>query len=94
MNQLLPDLAAGTLKPWVAVRSRMQVDGHPHEIEAEYINASDALVLDVFEREGALRIRYGIPCPECGESVEVVASADRVEDSDLELSLEDAEERE
>lgn len=71
----------------------MQVEGHPHEIEAEYINASDALVLDVFERDDVLRIRFGVPCPECGESVEVVASADRFEESDLELSLEDAEEQ-
>lgn len=71
----------------------MEVADHPHEIDTEYIHPSDALVLELFERNNVLRIRFGVPCPECGESVEVVASADRIEPSDLELPLEDAEEQ-
>lgn len=71
----------------------MQVPDHPHAIETEYIHASDALVLEVYEHDDVMRIRFGVPCPECGDSVEVVASADSVEPSDLELPLEDVEEQ-
>ena len=70
----------------------MQTDAHEHDLDPEFLHPTDAVVLAIFERDGTLAIRFGIPCPECGESVEAVAEVTEIEKSDLELPLDDVEE--
>jgi len=71
----------------------MRTTAHEHDLDPEYLGPTDATVLAVFEREegGPIHIRFALPCPECGESLELVAAVEEVEVSDLELPLDDVE---
>jgi hypothetical protein len=70
----------------------MRTNAHEHDLDPEFLDPIDAIVLAIFEDDGGLAIRFGIPCPECGESVEAVANVTEIEASDLELPLDDVEE--
>lgn len=63
----------------------------PHEIDAEYLYPSDVEVLDLQGRDGTIRIRVAIPCPECGQALELTNIVEDIEESDLDLPLDDAE---
>lgn len=62
---------------------------HEHELEAEYLYPSDVDVLGVDERNGELVVEFALPCPECGDALEVDARVTNVEESDLDLPLDD-----
>lgn len=62
---------------------------HEHELEAEYLYPSDVDVLDVLDRDGGLVIEFALPCPECGDALEATAQVTDVEESDLDLPLDD-----
>jgi len=64
-----------------------------HPLDAEYLHPSDATAVDLFEHGDALAIRLALPCPECGETLELVAEVDSVRETDYKLPLEDAEEQ-
>jgi len=63
-----------------------------HPLNAEYLYLSDAVVVDLSEREDGLAVRLAVPCPECGETLELTAGVETVREADYELPLEDAEE--
>lgn len=64
---------------------------HEHELEAKYLSASDAAVLDIYEEDDSLFIDVGIPCPTCSEPLRVSARVEEVFEADIELPIEDAE---
>jgi len=64
----------------------------PHDLDAEYLYPSDVDVLGLEGRGGNLVVRFALPCPDCGEALEVGATVDSIEESDLDLPLDDAEE--
>lgn len=61
-----------------------------HDLDAEFLYPSDADVLDLYESDGALRVRFALPCPECGRALELDAGVDEVTEGDFELPLDDA----
>lgn len=63
----------------------------PHDIDAEYLYPSDVDVLEVTDSDGAVLIRFALPCPDCGRALELEAEVESVEESDLDLPLPDAE---
>jgi hypothetical protein len=62
---------------------------HEHDLEVEYIYPSDVDVLDVNQRGGDLVVEFALPCPECGDALELEATVTEVGESDLELPLDD-----
>jgi hypothetical protein len=77
--------------PFVSVDSPiMSCD---HDLDPEYLYPSDAALLDIFERDDTLHFSIALPCPECEQALKVTARAESIEETDLELPLDDAEER-
>lgn len=64
---------------------------HEHDLEAAYLSARDATVVDIYEDDGALFVAVVVPCPTCSEPLRATARVERVTETDLELPLEDAE---
>jgi hypothetical protein len=64
-----------------------------HPLDAEFLYPSDAAVVDLFDGTDGLAIRLALPCPECGETLELIADVGAVREADYELPLEDAEEQ-
>lgn len=62
---------------------------HEHDLDAEYLYPSDVDVLNVVERDGELVAEFALPCPECNDALELEAQVTRVEESDIELPLDD-----
>lgn len=65
--------------------------GCPHDLDAEYLYPSDVDVLELQGQGGDLVIRFALPCPECGQALELEAGVEHIEESDLNLPLDDAE---
>lgn len=63
-----------------------------HPLDAEYLHPTDAAVLDLRDEDGMLVVELALPCPECGETLEVRAPVESKRESDLELPLDDVEE--
>ncbi|QIO25108.1 hypothetical protein [Haloarcula sp. JP-L23] len=64
---------------------------HEHELEAEYLSAADAVVLDIYEADGALFVDVVVPCPTCSEPLRASARVREVVDADIEFPIDDAE---
>lgn len=64
---------------------------HEHELEAKYLSARDAAVLDIFEEGNSLLLDVVVPCPTCSEPLRVSARVEEVFEADIELPIEDAE---
>lgn len=64
-----------------------------HKIDAEYLFPSDTVVLDLDNVGDGIAIRFALPCPECDQPLELVATVDSVRETNLELPLEDVEEQ-
>lgn len=62
---------------------------HEHELSAEYLYASDAEVLDIYESGSALQVDVAVICPECSETLTLTSTVDAVTESDAELPLDD-----
>jgi len=60
-----------------------------HELNPEYIYPSDIDVLDVDATETGLVLNVALPCPECGQALELSTDVTVVSESDLELPLDD-----
>lgn len=65
---------------------------HEHELESEYLHPTDAKVLSIHSEGDDLTVQVAVPCPECGETLELIAPVSTVEESEIELPLEDSEE--
>lgn len=65
---------------------------HGHDLDAEYLHPVDAKLLSIRADGEGLVVRVAVACPECGETLELRAPVAAVEESDLDLPLEDPEE--
>ncbi|WP_247002055.1 hypothetical protein [Halosolutus gelatinilyticus] len=64
---------------------------HEHDLEAEYLSASDATVLDIYYRDTSPTIDVVVPCPSCSDPLRVSARVDEVVETDMELPIDDSE---
>jgi hypothetical protein len=64
-----------------------------HDLEAEYLYPVDADVLDLVDGPNGLAIRFALPCPDCGQALELEADVRGMKESDIDLPLDDAEEQ-
>jgi len=63
-----------------------------HNLDAEYLYPADARVAGIDERDGGVVFTVVLPCPDCDEVLAVEATAGAVEETDLTLPMDDAEE--
>ncbi|MFC6835056.1 hypothetical protein [Halomarina ordinaria] len=64
-----------------------------HELDAEYLYPADAVVLELYEMSGTLRVRLAVPCPECDEAVELDTRVERTATASVEVPLDDSEDQ-
>lgn len=64
---------------------------HRHDLEAEYLSPSDAAILEIESADSGLELHVAVPCPECGQSLALDTTVEKISEIDLELPLEDAE---
>ena len=64
---------------------------HEHELEAEYLSASDATVLEIYSSDGSLVVDLIVPCPTCSDPLQVSARVEAVSEAELDVPLDDAE---
>lgn len=64
---------------------------HEHELEAEYLSAADAAVLDIYDSDGSLFIDVVVPCPTCSDPLRASARVEEIVEADVEFPLDDAE---
>lgn len=62
-----------------------------HDLDAEYLYPSDAQILAIDEEGGQLRFVIAVPCPDCGQALKLTAPVETVEETSLELPLDDPE---
>jgi hypothetical protein len=62
---------------------------HEHELSAEYLYASDAEVLDIYESDDTLQVDVAVICPECSETLNLQATVEKVTSSGVELPLDE-----
>lgn len=60
-----------------------------HELDAEYLYASDADVLSIEDADGEVRVTLALPCPNCGQALSLESTVDSVEEGDFDLPLDD-----
>lgn len=60
-----------------------------HDLDPEYIYPGDFDILDVFEENKTLHITLALPCPDCGQSLKLDTGVESVEETALELPLDD-----
>lgn len=53
----------------------------PHKLDTAYLYPSDINVLRLEARTGNLVIRFALPCPDCGDALELAATVDSIEES-------------
>lgn len=66
---------------------------HDHDPDAEYLYPSDAEVLELYNEDDSLAIRFALPCPDCDKTLELTATVDTIGETELEVPLDDAEDR-
>ena len=62
-----------------------------HDLDPEYLFPVDVDVLDLVSGPNGPAIRFAVPCPDCGQALELETDVRGKKESDLELPLEDAE---
>lgn len=72
--------------------SRNYENEHEHELEAQYLHPTDAKVLSIHSEDDDLIVQIAVPCQECGKTLELFAPVSNVDESEIELPLEDSEE--
>jgi hypothetical protein len=61
-----------------------------HDLDAEYLYPGDTDVLELYEGDDRnIRVKLALPCPECGEALELDTSVESIEEGDFELPLDD-----
>ncbi len=73
-------------------RARMTYDyarDHEHELSAEYLYASDAEVLGIYDADDSLQVDVAVICPECSETLRLETTVDKVTSSGTELPLDE-----
>lgn len=63
-----------------------------HDLDAEYLYPTDVEVLDIVHGpDGAVRVELALPCPECDQPLKLTMDVVSVEETELSLPLDDAE---
>ncbi|GCF12358.1 hypothetical protein Harman_02930 [Haloarcula mannanilytica] len=62
---------------------------HEHELSAEYLYASDAEVLGIYESDDTLQVDVAVICPECSETLTLQTAVGKVTSSGTELPLDE-----
>jgi hypothetical protein len=62
---------------------------HEHELSAEYLYASDAEVLGIYNSDDSLQVDVAVICPECSETLCLETTVDKVTSSGTELPLDE-----
>ncbi|MDS0221403.1 hypothetical protein NDI54_08580 [Haloarcula sp. S1AR25-5A] len=62
---------------------------HEHELSAEYLYASDAEVLGIYESGDTLQVDVAVICPECSETLTLQTAVGKVTSSGTELPLDE-----
>lgn len=63
---------------------------HEHELDADYLTASDATVLEISAAEGSLAVDLVVPCPTCSEPLRLSTRVTEVTEAAMDLPLDDA----
>lgn len=63
---------------------------HEHDLDPEYLSATDATVLEISSTDGGLDVELVVPCPTCSEPLRLSAAVHAVTEADVELPLDDA----
>ena len=66
---------------------------HDHDLEAEYLTAADATVLEIADADGSPTVDLVVPCPTCGDPLRLSARVEEVTETEMELPLDDAEDQ-
>jgi len=62
-----------------------------HELDGEYLTRSDAAITDIYGSDESFRIDVVVPCPDCGQTLELTMVEERREEVDVDFPLDDAE---
>ena len=62
-----------------------------HELDGEYLTRNDAAITDIRGAGEELRIDVVVPCPDCGQTLELTMREERREEVDVDFPLDDAE---
>lgn len=62
-----------------------------HELDSEYLTTTDSAVIDIRGAGEDLRFDVVVPCPECGQTLELTLSEESRRESDIDFPLDDAE---
>lgn len=63
-----------------------------HDLDAEYLYPVDVEVLDVVDSaSGEIQVELALPCPECDQPLKLTMDVASVEETELSLPLDDAE---
>jgi hypothetical protein len=62
---------------------------HEHDLSAEYLYASDAEVLGIYDSDDSLQVDVAVICPECSETLCLETTVDKVTSSGTELPLDE-----
>lgn len=62
-----------------------------HELDSEYLTTTDSTITDIRGAGEDLRIDVVIPCPDCGQTLELTLSEESRVETDVDFPLDDAE---
>lgn len=62
-----------------------------HELDSEYLTSTDSAVVDIRDAGEDLRIDVVVPCPDCGQALELALSEESRKEVDVDFPLDDAE---
>lgn len=62
-----------------------------HELDSEYLTPTDSAVTDIRGSGEDFRIDVVVPCPDCGQALELTLKEERREEVDVDFPLDDAE---
>ncbi len=62
-----------------------------HELDSEYLTTTDSAVVDIRGAGEALRIDVVVPCPDCGQALQLNLSEESRQEVDVDFPLDDAE---
>ncbi|WP_053948732.1 hypothetical protein [Halolamina sediminis] len=62
-----------------------------HELDSEYLTTTDSTVTEIRGAGESLRIDVILPCPDCGQALELTLTEESREEVDVDFPLDDAE---
>jgi hypothetical protein len=62
-----------------------------HELDSEYLTTTDSAITDIRGAGDDLRIEVIVPCPDCGQALELTMTEESRTEVDVDFPLDDAE---